>query len=119
MSSRLVQVTVVPADTVSVAGPKLKLSIVTAGVAAACCALTDTLDVLAKNTVDAIKTTTDRPATDKFFIIVLSSSNDHGLAGLFERDVGDRDRMPHVLQRDARDTQHLLQSIGLHFHRPR
>src|SRR5436305_7863705 len=33
MSSRLVQVTVVPADTVSVSGPKLKLSILTSAFA--------------------------------------------------------------------------------------
>src|SRR5271167_611933 len=43
MSSWLDQVTVVPTATVSVPGPKLKLSIFTSAVAAACGALAETL----------------------------------------------------------------------------
>src|SRR5436190_21240075 len=43
ISSRLIHVTVVPAGTVSVPGPKLKLSIFTSVVSAFCCALARTL----------------------------------------------------------------------------
>src|ERR1700746_2153757 len=64
ISSRLIQVTVVPTGTVSVAGPKLKLSIFTSVVSAFCWALadrfsSDSATVPATNTSALVRTAID------------------------------------------------------------
>src|SRR2546430_17447585 len=70
MSSRLVQTTVVPTDTVSVCGPKLKLSIFTSAFAADGWSFAVTLGDPASSSI-AIMTGTAKPAIHTFFVVIV------------------------------------------------
>src|SRR5271154_668002 len=75
ISSRFVHVTVVPAGTVSAAGPKLKLSIFTSAVAAAfsCAATASPTRPTGANIASRVMTATDTPILQKFLLMTFSS----------------------------------------------
>jgi hypothetical protein len=71
MSSLFVQVTVVPTDTVSVCGPKTKLSIFTAAIAAEEWSFAVTLGDPASSRSIAIITGAVKLATHTFFLFIV------------------------------------------------
>jgi hypothetical protein len=70
MSSLFVQVTVAPTGTVSVCGPKTKLSIFTSALAAEPWSIAATLGDPADNSITAIITGAAKPATHPFFLVI-------------------------------------------------
>src|SRR5213079_1329652 len=70
ISSRLVHVTLVPTGTVSVAGPKLKLSIFTSVVSAFCCALASKFFWPTATVPTPITAATVRTAIDTLLLIL-------------------------------------------------
>src|ERR1700730_6541700 len=74
ISSRFVQVTVVPTGTFSSAGPKLKLSIFTSVASGFCCAAAGTLPSLARTPVKATPSVVaNKTAVDTILLMFLSS----------------------------------------------
>jgi hypothetical protein len=71
MSSRLVHVTVVPTGTVSVPGPKLKLSIFTSVVSGFNCALAEKSPVPAPSPAIPNPNATNKTAVDTLLLMVL------------------------------------------------
>src|SRR6516225_25265 len=71
MSSRLVHVTVVPTGTVSVPGPKLKLSIFTSVVSSFCCALAEKVPVPAPGPAIPNPNATNKTAVDTLLLMAL------------------------------------------------
>jgi hypothetical protein len=70
MSSLFVHVTVVPTGTVSVCGPKTKLSILTAAFVAEGCSLALTLGETANNSSIPISTGTAVPPIHRLFLVI-------------------------------------------------
>jgi hypothetical protein len=71
MSSRLVHVTVVPTGTISVTGPKLKLSIFTSVVSGFSCALAEKFPVPAPSPAIANPNATNKTALDTLLLMIL------------------------------------------------
>src|ERR1700737_2258438 len=98
MSSRFVHVTVVPAATVTAAGPKLKLSIFTSALAGPCCACTLRFCGRVINRPMAIAIGATKPAVHKRLLICFfhseSSLSELLCVALRERRVNDCERMP-------------------------
>src|SRR5215469_3505583 len=112
ISSLLVQVTVVPAFTVVVAGVKKKLSIVTVFGAPS---------ARANRTLPASSEPTTAPSTEQaiigrniFFSLVFFS-----LFLALQRRIDDRETLLVLLEGDVGDAEHFAQLIVRHFHRAR
>src|ERR1700733_402446 len=84
MSSRLIQVTVVPTATVSVAGPKLKLSIFTS-VVVACWAFAVKFGDPANNRANASIIVIAKPTTHTVLLFIVVSSLNFGRIDLWPR----------------------------------
>src|SRR5256885_6182366 len=122
MSSRLVHVTVVPAGTVSVPGPKLKLSIFTSVVSAFCCALARTLTWRMSIVPSPITSATVRTAIDTlllmFFFLSFDLRSDWFLGfcsfRLCKRQIDDRQCVLPLNVIHIRDSQNALELLARH-----
>src|SRR5713226_5218057 len=125
ISSRLVHVIVVPAGTVSVAGPKLKLSIFTSVVSGFCCALARKFLWPAPIVLIPIANAPARTAIDTlllmFFLRLNLSADQIGFvtcatSASSERRIDDRQRMLPLNVVHICDSQDALQLLRRNFH---
>src|SRR3984893_10795390 len=124
ISSRFVQVTVVPTGTFSSAGPKLKLSILTSVISDFCCAAAGTFPAPARRAANPTPhVAKNKTAVDTillmFFPLFFGCFYGTVYIGrcLSQRRIHHRQRMLAVHVIHICNSQHTLQLLGGHFHR--
>src|ERR1700719_3988634 len=122
ISSRFVQVTVVPTETFSSAGPKLKLSIFTSVASGFCCAAADKLLSPARKPANATpNVVANKTAVDTILLMFFPLSYLAAFLELFlrrflsQRRIHYRQRMLAVHVTHVCDSEHALQLLGGYF----
>src|ERR1700688_485707 len=124
ISSRFVQVTIVPTETFSSAGPKLKLSIFTSVVSGFCCVAAGQLPAPARRPANATPSVVAyKTAVDTILLMFFPSLLFSCFFGTFlccflsQRRIHYRQRMLAVHVTHIGDSEHALQLLGGYFHR--